>query len=146
MSEMLLQSQAGEINLENAAGGVVAEIETLGPATTADMTATLGSGIYTFQCHLSGQAVTSSAPVQVTGQGQTTAVTPVTVRELTGPNQAYQPTPPASWPRWPARRSGFRPTCAAAISPRREPTGWPPSWPGNESARPTTASAPRASR
>jgi high-affinity iron transporter len=82
--------QAGEINLENAAGGVVAEIETLGPATTADMTATLGSGTYTFRCHLSGQAVTSSAPVQVTGQGQTTAVTPVTVRELTGPNQAYQ--------------------------------------------------------
>jgi high-affinity iron transporter len=81
---------AGEINLENAAGGVVAEIETLGPATTADMTATLGGGTYTFQCHLSGQAVTSSAPVQVTGQGQTTAVTPVTVRELTGPNQAYQ--------------------------------------------------------
>ena len=35
-------AQAGEVNLVNASGGVVAEIETLGPATTAQMTATLG--------------------------------------------------------------------------------------------------------
>jgi high-affinity iron transporter len=57
----------GEINLDNAAGGVVAEIETIGPATTAAMTATLASGFYTFKCYLSGQAVTSSAPVRATG-------------------------------------------------------------------------------
>ncbi len=38
-------SKAGEVNLDNAAGAVVAEIETLGPATTADMTATLGPGL-----------------------------------------------------------------------------------------------------
>ena len=85
--------KAGEINLVNAGGAVVAEIETLGPATTADMSATLGSGSYTFKCYLSGQAVTSSAPVQVTAQDHqavTAAVTPVTVRELTGPNEAYQ--------------------------------------------------------
>jgi len=49
----------GEINLDNAAGGVVAEIETIGPATTVAMTATLGSGSYTLKCYLSGQAVTS---------------------------------------------------------------------------------------
>jgi high-affinity iron transporter len=85
--------KAGEINLVNAGGAVVAEVETLGPATTADMSATLGSGSYTFKCYLSGQAVTSSAPVQVTAQDNqavTAAVTPVTVRELTGPNEAYQ--------------------------------------------------------
>jgi high-affinity iron transporter len=85
--------KAGEVNLVNAGGAVVAEIETLGPATTADMSATLGSGSYTFKCYLSGQAVTSSAPVQVTAQDHqavTAAVTPVTVRELTGPNEAYQ--------------------------------------------------------
>ena len=85
--------KAGEINLVNGGGAVVAEIETLGPATTADMSATLGSGSYTFKCYLSGQAVTSSAPVQVTAQDHqavTAAVTPVTVRELTGPNQSYQ--------------------------------------------------------
>ncbi len=83
----------GEINLDNAAGGVVAEIETIGPATTAAMTATLGSGSYTFKCYMSGQAVTSSAPVQATGNAGApgpAAVTPVTMAELTGPNRAYQ--------------------------------------------------------
>jgi high-affinity iron transporter len=86
-------SKAGEVNLDNAAGAVVAEIETLGPATAADMTATLGPGSYTFRCYLSGQAVTTSATVQVTGkaaQGTPAAIKPVTVQELTGPNQKYQ--------------------------------------------------------
>ena len=35
---------AGEINLDNAAGAVVGEIETIGPGTTAPLTATLGAG------------------------------------------------------------------------------------------------------
>ena len=86
-------SKAGEVNLDNAAGAVVAEIETLGPATTAGMTATLGPGSYTFRCYLSGQTVTTSATVQVTGkaaQGTPAAIKPVTVQELTGPNQKYQ--------------------------------------------------------
>jgi high-affinity iron transporter len=86
-------SKAGEVNLDNAAGAVVAEIETLGPATTADMTATLGPGSYTFRCYLSGQTVTTSATVQVTGkaaQGTPAAIKPVTVQELTGPNQKFQ--------------------------------------------------------
>jgi high-affinity iron transporter len=86
-------SKAGEVNLDNAAGAVVAEIETLGPATTAGMAATLGSGSYTFRCYLAGQAVTTSATVQVTGkaaQGNPAAIKPVTVQELTGPNQKYQ--------------------------------------------------------
>jgi high-affinity iron transporter len=85
--------QPGEINLTNAAGGVAAEIETIGPGTTAEMTATLGSGSYTFKCYLSGQAVTSSAPVQVTGNASVrapAAVQPVTLAELAGPNKAYQ--------------------------------------------------------
>jgi high-affinity iron transporter len=85
--------QAGEVDLENASGGVVAEIETLGPATTAPMTATLSTGSYTFKCLMSGQAVTTSAVVQVSGaatQAAPAAVTPVTVGELTGPNDAYQ--------------------------------------------------------
>ena len=85
--------QPGEVNLDNAAGGVVAEIETIGPGTTAEMTATLGSGSYTFKCYLSGQAVTSSEPVQVTGNAglrAPVAVKPVTMAELAGPNRAYQ--------------------------------------------------------
>jgi high-affinity iron transporter len=83
----------GEINLDNAAGGVVAEIETIGPATTAEMTATLGRGSYKFKCYLAGQAVTSSAPVQVTADASARApapVQPVTLAELAGPNKAYQ--------------------------------------------------------
>src|SRR5262245_58870266 len=85
--------QPGEINLSNAAGGVVAEIETIGPGTTAEMTATLGRGSYTFKCYLAGQAVTSSEPVQVTGIAGAAApapVTPVTMAELAAPNRAYQ--------------------------------------------------------
>jgi high-affinity iron transporter len=86
-------AQPGEINLNNAAGGVVAEIETIGPGTTAEMTATLGRGSYTIKCYLAGQAVTSSAPVQVAGDVSAhapAAVKPVTVAELTGPDKAYQ--------------------------------------------------------
>jgi high-affinity iron transporter len=86
-------SKAGEITLVNAAGAIVAEIETLGPATTADMTATLGPGSYTFNCRMSGQTVTTSAAVQVSGktsQAAPAAVKPVTVQELTGPNRKYE--------------------------------------------------------
>ena len=59
--------RAGEINLDNAAGAVVGEIETLGPATTADMTADLGRGTYTFRCYHVRPAGPSRT-VQVTGQ------------------------------------------------------------------------------
>jgi high-affinity iron transporter len=85
-------SKTGEINLVNSAGGVVAEIETIGPATTADMNVTLGGGSYMFKCLLAGQAITTSATVQVTGRGQqaTAAIIPVTLAELTGPNRSYQ--------------------------------------------------------
>jgi high-affinity iron transporter len=82
---------AGEINLDNAAGGVVAEIETIGPGTTATMTASLGAGSYTFVCLMSG-GTTRSGPVQVAGKQQaaTPAVKPVTVAELAGPNNSYR--------------------------------------------------------
>jgi high-affinity iron transporter len=84
---------AGEVNLDNAAGDVVAEIETLGPATTAVMSATLGEGTYTFRCFMSGRAVTASAAVQVDGaavQNAPAAVAPITVAELQPAATAYQ--------------------------------------------------------
>jgi high-affinity iron transporter len=83
--------KAGEINLDNSAGGVVAEIETIGPATTADMTATLGRGAYSFVCLMAG-GTTRGQPVQVAGRQQETtkAVKPVTLADLTGPNKQYQ--------------------------------------------------------
>ena len=84
--------KAGEINLDNGAGAVVGEIETIGPATTAALTATLSPGSYTFRCLMSGSSATSSATVQVTGSQQSAplAVEPVTLQELTDPNTQYQ--------------------------------------------------------
>ncbi|MEV5648852.1 iron uptake transporter permease EfeU [Nocardia sp. NPDC052254] len=85
-------SKAGEINLVNSGGAVVGEIETIGPATTADLTATLNNGSYTIQCLMSGKPVTSSAAVQVTGQvgDAPPPVKRVTEDDLRGPNDAYQ--------------------------------------------------------
>lgn len=90
---------AGEINLDNSAGAVVAEIETIGPATSAPMTATLGTGTYTIKCLMGSLPATSSQPVTVTskttagggsGGGGPTAVKPVTVADLTPANKQYQ--------------------------------------------------------
>ena len=110
-------SNAGEINLDNAAGAVVAEIETLGPATTADMTATLGPGSYTFECHMSGEAVTTSATVQVTGkasQNVPAAVKPVTLTDLTGPNKEYERYAAGSCGPWPGPSRRSRRICSRA--------------------------------
>ncbi len=83
--------KAAEIALDDASGAVVAEIETIGPATTAAMSARLGSGTYTFRCVLSGLGETASKPVQVTGgSGSVRAVKPVSAADLAGPNARYQ--------------------------------------------------------
>jgi high-affinity iron transporter len=86
---------AGEINLDNAAGAVVGEIETLGPGTTAPLSADLGNGTYTFVCLMGSQSATSSQQVEVTAKTATSgptpvAVKPITVAELTPPNKLYQ--------------------------------------------------------
>ena len=86
---------AGEILLDNAAGAIVGEVETIGPGTSAQLTAVLGSGAYTFTCRMGSQAAMVSQPVQVTASAATAgsapvAVKPVTVGELTGPNKLYQ--------------------------------------------------------
>ncbi|TSE00288.1 iron permease [Skermania sp. ID1734] len=86
-------SKAGEINLVDSSGAIVAEIETLGPATTADMTATLSDGTYTIKCMLAGEPARTSAAAQVSGSTDSTAamaVKPVSVDDLTPPNNAYQ--------------------------------------------------------
>ena len=90
---------AGEVRLDDAAGAIIGEIETIGPGTSAPLTATLGSGTYTFRCLMGSRAVTSSQPVTVSASTGSTAtragaapvaVKPVTVAELTGPNKLYQ--------------------------------------------------------
>jgi high-affinity iron transporter len=84
---------AGEVNLDNASGAVVGEIETLGPGTFAPLTATLGAGSYTFKCFMGSQPATASQPVTVSATTTVTApvaVKPVTLSELTPPNDLYQ--------------------------------------------------------
>jgi high-affinity iron transporter len=85
--------KAGEINLDDASGSVVAEIETLGPATTADLTADLSGGTYTFRCLMSGRPVTVSQTVQVTGGAARSGpapVKPVTLADLRPASVAYR--------------------------------------------------------
>jgi high-affinity iron transporter len=86
-------SVSGEVRVLNSGGGIVGEIETLGPATSAPLSLTLSAGTYTVACLMSGKAAMSSAPVTVSGT--TTAATPVapapvTLAELTPPNNSYQ--------------------------------------------------------
>jgi high-affinity iron transporter len=95
----------GEINLDDASGDIEAEIETIGPGTSAQLTATLVSGIYVFKCFMGNQQGTASQPIQVTGASNASvatpastnplanspaAVKPVTLAELAGPNKQYE--------------------------------------------------------
>jgi high-affinity iron transporter len=86
---------AGEVNLDNAAGAVVGEIETIGPGTSAPLTATLAAGTYTFRCLMGSLAATLSQPVTVSANTGTTvaapaAIKPVTLNDITPPNKLYQ--------------------------------------------------------
>ncbi|MCA1219800.1 iron uptake transporter permease EfeU [Streptomyces sp. 8L] len=74
--------RAGEINLDNASGAIVAEIETLGPATTGTMNATLGAGQYTFKCLMSGRGTTSSKAVTIDAGSASTGRAPVAVKRV----------------------------------------------------------------
>jgi high-affinity iron transporter len=95
----------GEINLDDTSGNILAEIETIGPATSAQLTATLTGGTYVFKCFMGALPATASQPVQVAAAGNVippsrtanspvssgpAAVKPVTVAELAGPNKKYQ--------------------------------------------------------
>jgi len=96
---------AGEINLDDASGDIVAEIETIGPRTSAQLSATLYSGTYVFKCFMGGLPATVSQLVRVTAAGNAAAanpavaspikgtavgVKPVTTGQLAGPNKEYQ--------------------------------------------------------
>jgi high-affinity iron transporter len=96
---------AGEINLDDASGDIVAEIETIGPRTSAQLSATLYGGTYVFKCFMGGLPATVSQLVRVTGAGNAAAanpalaspikgtavgVKPVTTGQLAGPNKEYQ--------------------------------------------------------
>ncbi|WP_328333958.1 iron uptake transporter permease EfeU [Streptomyces sp. NBC_00455] len=74
--------RAGEINLDNSSGAIVAEIETLGPATTGSMSATLGAGEYTFKCLMSGKGTTSSQTVTIGAGSGSGGKAPVAVKRV----------------------------------------------------------------
>ncbi|WP_327294093.1 iron uptake transporter permease EfeU [Streptomyces sp. NBC_01197] len=74
--------RAGEINLDDSSGAIVAEIETLGPATTGSMSATLGAGEYTFKCLMSGQGTKSSQTVTIGAGPGSGGKAPVAVKRV----------------------------------------------------------------
>jgi high-affinity iron transporter len=84
-----------EVNLIQASTqGIVAEIETLGPATSQTLNATLTDGSYSWHCLISGRPTTVSAQVQVNGgKGDPSAapppVRPITTDELQPAADAY---------------------------------------------------------
>jgi high-affinity iron transporter len=85
-----------EVNLiQTASQGIVAEIETLGPATSQTMSATLADGAYTWRCLIDGMPTTFSTQVQVNGGGTSDAssapppVKPITADELQPAADAY---------------------------------------------------------
>ncbi len=85
--------KTGEINLVDANNGVVAEIETLGPSTSATITATLSDGTYKFACLMAGEPAKYSAAQQVSGKsvpGAPQPVVRVTEDDLKPPMEAYQ--------------------------------------------------------
>jgi high-affinity iron transporter len=78
--------------IQSASQGIVAEIETLGPATSQTMTATLSGGSYSWNCLISGQPTTTSAQVQVSGGNadpSAAPVKPITVADLQPAADAY---------------------------------------------------------
>jgi high-affinity iron transporter len=90
----------GEINLDDTSGDILAEIETIAPGTSAQLSATLYGGSYVFKCFMGSLPATVSQPVQVAAtpnaaaasqvKGSAVAIQPVTVSELAGPNKQYQ--------------------------------------------------------
>jgi len=75
----------GEINLDDSSGEIVGEIETIGPATSAQLTATLTAGTYVFRCFMGAIPETASEPVQVTGSADAAVGSPVSRPVLSGP-------------------------------------------------------------
>ena len=141
--------KAGEINLVNAAGGVVGGDRDAGPGHLGPADRDARPGFLRVQVLPVRAGRDDSAAVQVTGRAvraAPAAVKPVTVRDLAGPNQAYQRYAAAQLRDLAAAVARSRPGCGAATWPRPAPAGWPPSWPGSGPVRPTTVSATTAPR
>jgi high-affinity iron transporter len=82
----------GEVNLDNAAGQVVAEVESMAPRSSVRLSVTLGAGSYRWYCYPQGKPSTHSAPIALTGAAGPgpVAVSPVALSDLAGPGQQYE--------------------------------------------------------
>lgn len=86
-------SNAGEIMLLDSSGAIAGEIETLGPATTANLTASLSSGSYTFECRMANGKTLQSSAVSVSGATSASGPAPykpATLAELQPAATSYQ--------------------------------------------------------
>jgi iron uptake system component EfeO len=84
-------TQAADVDLINPANGAVyAEVEAIGPGTTAPMRVDVGSGRYAFRCLLEDTDPITGRSVRVGGQERgAPAILPVTTDDLLAPAREY---------------------------------------------------------
>lgn len=88
--------RAGEVFFVQATGGgVVGELESIGPGTKETMTVTVAAGSYAWRCKMSGVPARTSATVRTSGGANTAyprmfAVAPLQPSELDVPIQQYR--------------------------------------------------------
>jgi iron uptake system component EfeO len=88
-----VDTRAGEVYLTDAkTGAVYAEVDPLGPGTTADMDVYLGSGSYAFRCAMEDEATVVGPTVTVPGHvaPSATPVAAVSQAELVPATLAYE--------------------------------------------------------
>ncbi|WP_194911729.1 iron uptake transporter permease EfeU [Catenulispora rubra] len=77
--------------LDPSSSAVYGEIEGLAPGTTRPMTATIGSGTYAWRCVPNGKDAVTSEARHASGSGSsTTAVVPITEKDLEAPLDQYR--------------------------------------------------------
>ena len=77
--------------MDPSTSAVYGEIEGLAPGTTRPLRATLGAGSYAWRCVPNGKSAVTSAARRVTGTGvSSTAVVPVTEKDLDAPLASYK--------------------------------------------------------
>ena len=77
--------------LDPSTSAVYGEIEGLAPGTTRPMTATIGTGTYAWRCVPNGKSAVTSDAKRATGSGSsTTAVVPITEKDLDAPLEQYK--------------------------------------------------------
>ena len=77
--------------LDPSTSAVYGEIEGLAPGTTRPMTATIGGGTYAWRCVPNGKNAVTSDAKRASGSGSsTTAVVPITEKDLDAPLDQYR--------------------------------------------------------